>query len=132
MEPVRGSSSFGPERIRQMQMLVRSILITVALALVLSPVRAAAAPATQPGPTLKWGDTAPPLKVSKWLKGTPVERFEPGKTYVVEFWATWCGPCKAAMPHLSELAKKYEGKATFIGVDVWENGADPLPASQRF
>jgi len=36
------------------------------------------------------------------------------------------------MPHLSELAKKYVGRVTFIGVDVWENGADPLPASQRF
>src|SRR5687768_14060170 len=83
-------------------------------------------------PTLKWGDAAPELKVVKWLKGTPVEKFEPGKTYVVEFWATWCGPCKAAMPHLSELAKKYQGKITFIGVDVWEQGADPLPAVEKF
>jgi len=73
--------------------------------------------------TLKIGDPAPELKVS-WLKGTPVESFTNDKIYVVEFWATWCGPCKAAMPHISELAKTYEGKVIFIGVDVWEKGSE--------
>jgi thiol-disulfide isomerase/thioredoxin len=67
------------------------------------------------------GDTAPPLRVDRWMKGMPVADFEKGKVYVVEFWATWCGPCKMAMPHLSELAKKYAGKVTFIGVDIWED-----------
>ena len=78
------------------------------------------------------GDAAPPLKVVKWLKGTPIEQFEPGKVYVLEFWATWCGPCKAAMPHVSELAKEYAGKITFIGVDVWEIGDNPLPDVEKF
>jgi thiol-disulfide isomerase/thioredoxin len=71
--------------------------------------------------TLHIGDTAPPIAYSKWLKGTPVNGFNDGKVYVLEFWATWCGPCIAAMPHLSELSKKYESTATFIGVNVWEN-----------
>lgn len=70
------------------------------------------------------GDKAPAVKVQKWVKGTPVETFEPGKLYVVEFWATWCGPCKTSIPHLTELAKKYTGKVTFAGVSVWERGAD--------
>ncbi|MEO8884533.1 MAG: hypothetical protein ABI367_00625, partial [Mucilaginibacter sp.] len=35
------------------------------------------------------GDDVPQLRVKKWLKGTPVEEFEKGKVYVVEFWATW-------------------------------------------
>lgn len=67
------------------------------------------------------GDAAPTLKVRKWLQGTPVPSLEKGKVYVFEFWATWCGPCFQAMPHLSELSKEYEGRATFTGVDVWEN-----------
>lgn len=75
---------------------------------------------------LKIGDKAPPVKVAKWLKGTPVNSFEPGKVYVVEFWATWCGPCRASMPHLSDIADKYRGKATICSIDIREN-ALPQP-----
>jgi cytochrome c biogenesis protein CcmG/thiol:disulfide interchange protein DsbE len=46
-----------------------------------------------------------------------------GKPLVVNFWATWCGPCKAAMPSLQSLHEKYQGKAVeIIGVNVWEKG----------
>ncbi|SEN55341.1 Thiol-disulfide isomerase or thioredoxin [bacterium A37T11] len=70
---------------------------------------------------LKIGDPAPKITTSGWIKGNPVNKFEKGHVYVVEFWATWCGPCKMAMPHLSKLARKYSGKATIIGFDVLEN-----------
>src|SRR5437868_2205978 len=65
------------------------------------------------------GDPAPKLEVKEFVKGEPVVRLEKGKTYVVEFWATWCGPCRATIPHLTELQKKYKD-ITFIGVSVWE------------
>jgi thiol-disulfide isomerase/thioredoxin len=78
------------------------------------------------------GSPAPEIKVAKWLKGTPVTAFEPGKIYVLECWATWCGPCKKAIPHITELAKKYKSKVTFIGVDIWEHGDNPLPAVEAF
>jgi thiol-disulfide isomerase/thioredoxin len=71
---------------------------------------------------LNLGDPAPKLDVSGWVKGEKVDQFEPGKTYVVEFWATWCGPCRQTIPHLTELSHKYKDKGVrFIGVDVWEN-----------
>lgn len=87
--------------------------------------------------TLHIGDPAPALQYSKWIKGKPVKEYKKDRLYVFEFWATWCGPCKAAMPHLSELAKKYEDKATFVGVNVWEKTGDKpyetsLPAVTRF
>jgi thiol-disulfide isomerase/thioredoxin len=72
---------------------------------------------------LNVGDKAPPLKVGKWIKGEPVEKLDPSKTYVVEFWATWCGPCKQTIPHLSEMQGKYKD-VVFIGQDVWERDVE--------
>lgn len=80
--------------------------------------------APKPEATLKVGMPAPPLKVLKWIKGTPVPEFKPGQVYVVEGWATWCGPCKRSIPHLSELAKTYKDKVTVIGVSVWERSKE--------
>ncbi len=62
--------------------------------------------------TLTIGSPAPDLDIEHWVQDgngffKPVTKFEKGKVYVVEFWATWCGPCIASMPHLAELQNKY-------------------------
>ena len=68
-------------------------------------------------PKLVVGSDAPALSIEKWIKGTPVAKLEKGKVYMVEFWATWCGPCIASMPHLAELQKTYADKGfTVISV----------------
>lgn len=78
-------------------------------------------------PTLGVGDAAPALSIAKWVKGGPVASFEKGKTYVVEFWAPWCGPCIAGMPHLSELQKKYADKGlTILGVSCVDSRDNTL------
>jgi thiol-disulfide isomerase/thioredoxin len=69
------------------------------------------------------GSPAPALSVQKWVKGKPVAKLDPNGTYVVEFWATWCGPCVDAIPHLTKLAKA-NPKVTFIGVSIWEDNSD--------
>jgi thiol-disulfide isomerase/thioredoxin len=78
-------------------------------------------------PELFIGSKAPELFINKFLNGEPVDGFEKGQVYVVEFWATWCGPCVAAFPHLSELQAHYGDKVRFIGVNVWE-GVDEQDA----
>ena len=74
-------------------------------------------------PTLKVGDPAPALKADAWLQGSQVNEFAPGQVYVVEFWATWCGPCIVMMPHLSQLQAEYKGKGvTLIGYTAKDPG----------
>ncbi len=43
------------------------------------------------------------------------------KPVFVDFWATWCGPCRIISPIVEELAKEYEGKVNFVKVDVDQN-----------
>lgn len=106
----------------------RNAIIALTAAALFAPVAlaqnaekpAATAPAAaQPAKvaTLKVGDKAPDLAVSTWVKGEPITGFEKGKVYVVEFWATWCPPCIASMPHLSSLQKQYKDKGvTIVGM----------------
>jgi thiol-disulfide isomerase/thioredoxin len=56
---------------------------------------------------------APPLHIAEWVKGEEVT-LEKGKIYVVEFWATWCPPCRVTIPHLSKLQEKYQDKDVVI------------------
>jgi thiol-disulfide isomerase/thioredoxin len=83
--------------------------------------------------SLNIGDVAPDLRVSEWIKGTPIQKFEKGKVYVLEFWATWCRPCLAGMPHLSALARKYKDKVNVIAIDIYESQLKPKksPAQVR-
>ena len=92
----------------------RPLPLVLTVAALSAPLLAHAAP-------LGIGSPAPALKVAKWVKGTPIPSFQKGKLYVVEFWATWCGPCKTSIPHLTEMAKKYKGKVSFTGVSVFEH-----------
>ena len=81
-----------------------------------------------PGRNVKIGDPAPKLQVGKWVQGDAVKEFEKGKVYIVEFWATWCGPCKATIPHLNELHKRYKDKGVvIIGQSIGEEDNNDVP-----
>lgn len=84
-----------------------------------SSVKPASATTAADAGALSIGDSAPQLEIDKFVKGQPVSRFEKGKTYVVEFWATWCAPCRELIPHLTKLQAE-NPQATFIGVSIDE------------
>ncbi len=83
--------------------------------------------------TLTIGSPAPSLDVEHWVQDGEgqfgvVTDFEKGKVYIVEFWATWCGPCIASMPHIVELQKKYADK----GVQVISISNEELETVEKF
>ena len=73
------------------------------------------APIPEPEPA-QLGDKAASLNGLTMIKGDPVS-FQEGKVYVVEFWATWCPPCKVSIPHLTEVQEQFKDKGvTVIGI----------------
>lgn len=70
------------------------------------------------------GDPAPGLQNVQWIKNDPVD-ISKGKgtcIYIIEFWATWCGPCKESIPHLTALQEKYRKQGLVIaGISIDED-----------
>lgn len=62
--------------------------------------------------SFRW-EKAPDFVVEKWLDEEP--QFE-GKYVLIEFWATWCGPCRRSIPLLNRFHEKYGDELTVIGI----------------
>lgn len=73
-------------------------------------------------PQIKTGDAFPDLSKFK-LEGQLPDSLA-GKVVIVDFWASWCSPCKASFPVLNELQKTYGDKVVVIGINVDEKRAE--------
>lgn len=78
---------------------------------------------------LSVGDPAPKIQVASWVQGEPVKEYEGDKVYIIEFWATWCGPCVQAIPHLNETYKTLKDKGLVV---VGQNLGEDVATATKF
>jgi thiol-disulfide isomerase/thioredoxin len=76
-------------------------------------------------PMLADGTIAPDFTAND-IEGKPIKLSDyRGKVVVVDFWATWCGPCIASMPHTNEIAKQFKDRGVVVlAVNVWDEPTD--------
>jgi thiol-disulfide isomerase/thioredoxin len=88
----------------------RALLVAACIGFLTSVATADELPAPAPAFTLKTFD-------GKWVRLSELK----GRPVVLDFWATWCRPCRASMPHLDELQKRYGSQGlVVIGLSVDE------------
>ncbi|NOS99573.1 MAG: redoxin family protein [Phycisphaerales bacterium] len=86
------------------------------------------------GQQLNLGDPAPELAISDWIKGEPVELAK-GKNksvFLIEFWATWCGPCVEQIPHVTEMQSKYRDLGLVVIAVAGPGRGETVKAVKRF
>jgi thiol-disulfide isomerase/thioredoxin len=73
------------------------------------------------------GKPMPKLDLAGWVNGQVKPEAMKGKVVVVDFYATWCGPCMAAIPHNNELLKQYKDKGlVIVGVCTSNRGQEKM------
>jgi peroxiredoxin len=96
-----------------MSMLVRAVMMAALLGLVVSPAHSSEVSGPAPDFTLK-SNQGKNLKLSEYR----------GEVILLNFWASWCGPCRQEMPELEKLQARYQDYGfTILGVNVEEDAS---------
>ena len=74
------------------------------------------------------GSPAPEFRLEKVDGGHLAYADLRGKVVLVDFWDTWCPPCRAALPHLQELSEQYAGRVEVVGIALGRDGKAKVAA----
>jgi len=78
------------------------------------------------------GKPMPALQLEGWVNGEVKPQDMKGKVVIVDFYATWCGPCMAAIPHNNELLKQYKDKGlVIVGVCTSSRGQEAMAQTAK-
>ena len=101
----------------------RALAVCAALSGLASPVDAAPLPPGTPAPDFARLDlSGKPVSLAAWR----------GKPVLVDFWASWCAPCIAEIPHLIALQKKLDGRLKIVGISMDDDRASARDVATRY
>lgn len=83
----------------------------------------------QSGPSV--GDKAPVLNITDWLANVPADKSLEGRPIIVDFWATWCGPCIKAVPHFNELKAEFASNQELLFLSMSDEKPDKINRSLK-
>ncbi len=113
------------------KLLFAILLVAAAFGALFASIRHAGIADTPPGLiAAAQAKPAPAFTLADAATGRPFSLATEAKSgpLVLDFWATWCGPCRAELPHLQMLSRKYQGRIAFYGV----NSSDTPKATATF
>ena len=103
---------------------IKTILAFLVLILIVLVLAKCGRSPSEMGSGVREGQAAPPFKLRD-LTGREVSLDQyRGKVVMLDFWATWCGPCRMTMPLLENLQKEYPNRFTLLAINLQEPASE--------